>query len=140
MRFRKSFGLLGWIGLFCACNGFLSWLTERHPGPLLIFNIVLPILLVAYQAFGRHFIYWDLDSNGIREWRFGSKKELLPGWDKVLVVRNFIPGVRWDGTVSIYFDDPGSKLGFSYFVTTPQRRKEFIAALREHAPQAKFQV
>jgi hypothetical protein len=97
---------------------------------LLIFNVV----------FGRYFIYWDLDSNGIHERWFGFKKELQAAWDKVLVVRNFLPGVRWDGTVSVYFDDPGSKLGFSYFVITPQHRKKFIAALREYAPQAKFQV
>jgi hypothetical protein len=115
-------------------------LTERHPKPLLIVNVILPALLVAYQAFGRYFIYWDLDSNGIHEWRFGSKKELLPAWDKVLVVRNFVPGVRWDGTVSVYFDDPAKKSGFSYFVTTPQHRREFIEALHRFAPQATFDV
>ena len=140
MRFRRSFGLLGWIWTWCACNEVFSWLTGLHPRPLDIGSFILFVLLVAYQAFGRYFNYWDLDSEGIHESYFGSKKDLLLGWDKVLVVRNFIPGMRWDGTVSIYFDDHASKSGFSYFVTTPQRRKEFIAGLREYTPQAKFQV
>jgi hypothetical protein len=140
MRFRRSFGLLGWLWAFFACDGVYSWLAGGHPRPLSIINVICPILLVAYQAFGRYFIYWDLDSNGIHEWWFGHKKELLTAWDKTLVVRNFLPGVRWDGTVSIYLDDPGTKLGFSYFVTTPQRRKEFIAAIRQYAPQAKLRV
>ena len=132
--------MLGSIWIWIACSEVFSWLSGLHPRPLDIASFILCILLVAYQLFGRYFMYWDLDSNGIHEWWFGYKKELLSSWDKVLVVRNFIPGVRWDGTVSIYFEDPGSKLGFSYFVTTPQRRKEFIAAVKEHAPQAKFQV
>jgi hypothetical protein len=140
MRFRKSFGLLGWIWVWIACNEVFSWLTGLHPRPLHIASFILTALLVAYQALGRYFIYWDLNSSGIHEWYFGRKKELIPAWGKVLVVRNFLPGMRWDGTVSIYFDNPASKTGFSYFVTTPHQRKDFIAALRRFAPQAKFRI
>lgn len=132
--------MLGWIWTFCACNGVYSWLTERHARSLDIVQFILCALLVAYQLFGRYFMYWDLDSEGIHERYLGSKKELLPAWDKVLVVRSFFPGFPWDGTESIYFDDPASKSGFSYFVTTPQHRKEFITALRQFAPQATFKL
>jgi hypothetical protein len=140
MRFQRSFGLLGWFWAWCACSGIFSLLTERHPSLLSIVNVIVPALLVAYQAFSRYFIYWDLDCNGIHESWFGRKKERLPAWDKVLVVRNFVPGMRWDGTVSIYFDDPASRLGFSYFVTTPQHRRVFIETMHRFAPQATFTV
>jgi hypothetical protein len=94
--------------------------------------------LAAIQFSSRYFVYWDLDSNGLHQRRFWSKKEI--GWGTVLHVRNCIPGIRWDGTVSVYYDRPASKSGFGYVVTGPEHRMQFIEAVRKFAPQATFDL
>lgn len=97
-------------------------------------------VMVLVQALSRYLIYWDIDSDGLHQRQWRSKKELTIAWDKVLCVRSAIPGVTWDGTVAVYYDYPDSKLGFRYLVTTPENRKKFVAALREQAPNATFKI
>jgi hypothetical protein len=92
------------------------------------------------QFFIQRNVYWDIDSEGLHRRNLRSKKEFSITWDKVLVVRNMIPGLRIDGTVAVYYDNPGSKLGFKYIVAKPKDRKQFIVALRSFAPQAKFTI
>lgn len=103
-------------------------------------NSVFWAILVLFQALSRYLIYWDVDSDGLHQRQWRNKKEFTIAWDKVLCVRNFIPGMKWDGTVAVYYDYPDSKLGFRYLVTTPEHRKKFIAALREYASNATFKI
>ena len=117
-----------------------SWFIEKHPGHFTVINPIIFSLLVLFQALGRYLVYWDLDSDGLHRRQLGSKNEFTIAWGKVLVVRNIIPGISWDGTVAVYYDDPASKLGFAYLVAMPEKRKQFIAALRDYAPQATFKV
>jgi hypothetical protein len=140
MRFRKSFGLLGWLLLFFLCLQAFEWFDKRHLSHWDEKYCVFLAFATLFQAFSRYLVWWDIDSTGLHQRQWRSKKELTIAWDKVLCVRNAIPGVTWDGTVAVYFDDPGTKLGFRYLVTTPEQRKKFIAALREYAPNATFKI
>jgi hypothetical protein len=126
--------------MFILCSQIFSWIVGRHLSQGAIFLCVLSAIMVLFQAFSRYLFYWDIDSEGLHQRHFGSKKDFSIAWDKVLCVRSAIPGVTWDGTVAVYYDHPESKLGFKYLVTTPEHRKRFIAALREYAPKATYKI
>ena len=140
MRFRKSFGYIGGFWLFYLCTQAFFWFVDRHPSYWTIICCIPVAIMVLFQALSRYLIYWDIDSDGLHQRKWRSKKEFTIAWDKVLCVRNMIPGMTWDGTVAVYYDCPESKLGFKYLVTTPEKRKKFIAALREYAPNATFKI
>jgi hypothetical protein len=49
--------------------------------------------MVLHQALSRYLVWWDIDSDGLHQRHWRSKKEFAIAWDKILVVRNAIPGV-----------------------------------------------
>ena len=130
----------GWSSLGFACVYAALWLIDRRPGRMVAVVAVVFLISALLQAISRRWFYWDIDSTGLHQRHLWSKKEIGVAWDKVIIVRNFIPGLRWDGTVSVYYERPMSRNGFSYIVATPERRKEFIATIRRFAPQAKFEI
>jgi hypothetical protein len=146
MRFREKFGPLGWFVVSLACFYACDWFFLRGPSTstatsaLRGFDAAVWTCLALLIFLKRRSAYWDLDSDGLHQRRFGSKKELTVAWEKVTVVRNVIPGISWDGTVAVYYELPGSKLGFGRIVAVPERRKVFIESLQRFAPQAKFNV
>jgi hypothetical protein len=147
MRFRQKSGPLVWgyllLMCFYACDFIFSifWHSPSTSSTSLVFHGVIAAGWACAALFlflSRRSAYWDLDSDGLHQRQFGSKTELTIPWEKVLAVRNLIPGFSWDGTVSVYYEFPASKLGFKHIVAVPQRRKELIEALRGYAPQATF--
>jgi hypothetical protein len=146
MRFRKRFGLLGWVNVFGACFYAFDWFVGRSSSTSAIILALRGFAIAAFSCaallmiLDSRSVYWELDSNGLHQCRFGSAKELTVAWDEVIVVRDVIPGLRLDGTVAVYYKFPGSKLGFKRIVVLPERRNELIAALRRFAPQATFTV
>jgi hypothetical protein len=146
MRFRAKFGLYGWVSALFSCFYVYDFFFWRGPSTSTIIS-VLRGFAAATLAFGalllfisRRNSYWDLDCDGLHQRQFGRNMEFTIPWDKVVAVRNLIPGFGWDGTVSVYYDFPASKLGFKHITTVPERRNELIAALRRFAPQATFTV
>jgi hypothetical protein len=135
-----SFGFRGCFMLFVLCTQALYWFVERHPSHWWIMTCIFCAFLVLFQALSRYLVWWDIDSDGIHQRYWRSKKEFTIAWDKILCVRSAIPGFTWDGTVAVYYDFPDSKLGFKHLVTTPENRKRFISALRQYAPQATFKI
>jgi hypothetical protein len=140
MRFRKSFGAAGWNALGLAGLFMAIRFLDRQPNWLVTVAPFVFLSLALIKLISRNYIYWELDSSGLHVRKIWGKKEFVVAWDKVIAVRNFIPGVSWDGKVSVYYEPPIPTNGFRYVVTTPERRNEFIAALREFAPHAKFEV
>lgn len=140
MRFRKRFGFLGWFFMIYLFIQAFSWLDVRHLSHLDVMYCIILAFIIVFQAFSRYLVWWEIDSNGLHQRQWRSKKDFTIAWDKILVVRNAIPGVNWDGSVAVYYDCPESKLGFKYLVTTPEKRKKFIAALRIYAPNATFKI
>jgi hypothetical protein len=146
MRFRAKFGLVGWIFVSFACFYVHDWFFWRGQSTSAIISAFRVFAATAWASLAlleflkSRFAYWDIDSDGLHQRRFGNKKEFTIPWDKVIAVRNRIPGMSWDGTVSVYYELPASKLGFNHIVAVPEHRKELIAALRKFAPQATFEV
>jgi hypothetical protein len=124
-----------------ACRSFHGNTVPRSPTELARYGCPFVFLSLALiKLISRNYIYWELDSGGLHARKIWGKREFVVAWDKVVAVRNFIPGISWDGRVSVYYEPPIPTNGFRYVVTTPERRNEFIAALREFAPHAKFEV
>ncbi len=93
MRFRKSFGWTGWLFLLFLCSQAFFELNERHPSHWRVTFYIFLVLMVLHQALSRYLVWWDIDSDGLHQRHWRSKKEFAIAWDKILVVRNAIPGV-----------------------------------------------
>ncbi|MGA9673003.1 MAG: hypothetical protein WBQ94_27635 [Terracidiphilus sp.] len=149
MRFREKSGPLGWVYVLLMCLygcDFICSIFWHQPSTSSIILAFRGLAAAGWAGvvlrlfLNRRYGYWDLDSDGLHKRRLESKKDVTIQWDKVIAVRNLFPSMIWDETLSVYYESPASKLGFSHITAVPENRNDLIAALRKFAPQAKFNV
>jgi hypothetical protein len=136
MRFRTNFGAIGCFYVFMAGFYLLMWTNFRHLRTFDLLTLWAWILLAALQMLSRAFVYWDLDASGLKEHRFWRTKLVL--WQNVSRVSSPNPRRPSSEFLRIEYRIPASNSKPSRINAGPTTRKEFVAALREFAPQAEF--
>ena len=80
--------------------------------------------------------YWDFESDGLRERRLWRTKTIP--WAEVTYVGPWeSASSKW---VAIEYERKAPLSDRGRVIVTPARRKAFIAALRQFAPQAEFEI
>jgi hypothetical protein len=137
MRFRAKFGALGWCWVSIACFVLVLWFSGLHSRKI-DFLAVIFVILASLRVLNQILIYWDLNSDSLREHRLWNKKEVA--WVEVTHVGSWHPKQPSSDYLAIdYFSSaPLSHQG--RIVACPEDRAGFLAALRKFAPQAVFDV
>ena len=138
IRFRGKFGALGWMWV-CVALAYLSeWVfrgrLESSTAGLAAVVFSLNVLL---HISNHLFVWWDIDSAGLREHRFWNTRDVA--WDEVRHVQglNAVPSSNF---VEVYVYRPAPMSESFRILANPSDRQGFIAALRRLAPQAEFEV
>jgi hypothetical protein len=139
MRFRTKFGLLEWVWVAVACMIVLILLLDSgHKSPYRGLIAAYWVLWAFVQAVSRFFVYWVLDSSGLRERRFWNTREIP--WNEVTRVGSLNPKQPASGLLEVDFARPAPMSDRGHILAHPQDREHFIRALRRFAPQADFEV
>lgn len=138
MRFRYKFGALDgawvWLALFMT----VLWSSAHgHRSTNLSILAASWIFLAALRVSNHLFVYWDLDSTGIRERRFWGIKQIP--WSEVTLVQG-LNGSPSSNFLEVWSSRPSPISASDRVLAYPGNREEFIAALRRFAPQANFEV
>ena len=129
MRFRSKFGISGWFSVLVAAVCFYDAAPYQH------MRIVDEVLMATWaliclqQILSTVFVYWDLGAAGINEHRFWRRKSVE--WHQVTTVKPDIMGF-----LKIEYMVPGTASKRSQLYAGPVYRKQFLAKVREFAPQA----
>jgi hypothetical protein len=121
------------LGVLYSCILVGSWFFHWHMSwPIGEKLAGTAMILVALQvALSRYFIYWEIDSAGLRERRYWIVKEVA--WVEVTHVGSFPRNSPTSDTLEVDYIR-------GRIVAKPEDRREFISALRRFAPQANFEV
>ncbi|MGA3082700.1 MAG: hypothetical protein ABSD44_15220 [Terracidiphilus sp.] len=84
------------------------------------------------------FVYWELDASCIRIHRFWSVREIA--WGNVTQIVNLHPDYAPSNYLEIHYIRSALKSNQGSIIANPKDRPQFLAALRQFAPQAKFDV
>jgi hypothetical protein len=140
MRFRAKFGLHGWLSVAMLCFLIvlkISELKSRHHNaalsPLLLMWIVFGFGRVLIQIF----VYWDVDSTGLRERRLWSKRAIP--WQEVIRVSGWMDRPS-SYALAIDYARPAPLSDSGTVVAAPEDRQQFLSDLHRFAPQATFDV
>jgi hypothetical protein len=99
---------------------------------------VIFVILASQRVFSQVFIYWDLDSDFLRERRLWNKREVA--WKEVTHVGSWHPKQPSSDYLAVYYARPEPMSDRGSIIANPEDRAQFVAALRRYAPQAKFDV
>lgn len=139
MRFRAKFEMLDYANLALLLFMLILLVSgPRHARPFLRELVAVWGLVVLLRLFTRIFIYWDVTADGLRERRLWSV-QTIP-WQQIESVGAWPDGKPMRGSVAVNFELPAPLSASGHVVANPARIDEFLAELREHAPQARFSV
>lgn len=137
MRFRTKFGLLDCAYLALALLVLVLWLSPGyHRGSLTPGMVALCVVLALQRMASRALIYWEIASDGLHERRLWIQRTIP--WTEIHSVAPWPEQKPSSGEVAIGFvrDAPLPKPG--QVIANPGDMDSFVKALREHAPQARF--
>ncbi|MGC2617694.1 MAG: hypothetical protein WA414_01570 [Acidobacteriaceae bacterium] len=117
---------------------FLLVSGPRHASPFLRESVVVWGLAGLFRIFTRAFIYWDITPDGLCE-RHLSSVQTIP-WSEIISVAPWPDSRRNQDTLAIDYARPAPLSATGQVLVNPSHLDEFLAALREHAPQARFTV
>jgi hypothetical protein len=139
MRFRAKFDRLDVLYLALPLFALGLLLSgPHHASPFLRIFAVLWGLLGLFRVLDRFCTYWDVASDGLRERRLWSVR-FIP-WAQINSVAPWPDGKPMHGAVVIDFARPAPLSSTGRVIANPDRLDEFLAELREHAPQARLAV
>jgi hypothetical protein len=139
MRFGKKFGLWdGWYSIGFVCYFVFVLLVERHPSLTDRILASLWVLIATVHVLDQFFFYWELEPVCLRQRRFWTKKEVA--WESVTVVRDYTLWGLPSDWLEVDFSCPAKKSGRGRILARPRDRAQFIATVRDLAPQAVFVV
>ena len=135
MRFCPKFGVLDWCTVGLALIVSVLWLRGLH-SLTMGFEVLAFPLLALQRIFNHLFIYWDVNSDSLRERRFWHTKQIL--WQEVVRVGAWTQSPNY---VTVDYCGHGALPNHrETIVANPEDRTQFIAALRRFAPQADFEA
>jgi hypothetical protein len=140
MRFRAKFGLQGWLSVAMLCFLIVLKISELKSGH---HNAALSPLVLMWIVFGlgrvlsQIFIYWDVDSTGVRERRLWSERTIP--WQEVTRVSGWMDRPSSDALV-LHYARPAPLSDSGTVVAAPDDRQQFLSDLHRFAPQATFDV
>jgi hypothetical protein len=129
MRFRAKIGPEIWVLIAMLCFFTVLWVI-KPASDFFRYSILFSGLFALQQILKRIFTYWEVDSDCFRERRFLKVREIP--WHTVTRVGRF----QFAGYLSIFFVNQDENSGF--ITVNPADREQLLAALRQYAPQAKF--
>jgi len=137
VRFQAKFGLgdlwvfsLGCLYL-CVWAGSRLLRSSRSWSTVDELTCGLLILAALQLALGRFFLYWEMDSAGLRERRYWNTTDVA--WVEVKHVGSFPSNSPASDTLVVDYVR-------GRIVAKPEDRLGFISTLRRYAPQATFDV
>jgi len=139
MKFRTKFGLLdGWFWIVSACVWDILWCFDRQSGNFSRIMAILATAIAFLAVLGHFFLYWEVDSSGLCQRRFWSKKMIA--WDKVTRVDEYTFAGLPSEWLQVDYVRPTAKSGFNQVRPKPRNRQEFVEALHLFAPHAEFKL
>jgi hypothetical protein len=117
-----------------ACFAMILWFSgilSRNIGSTACIWTIVASLFILHHIF----IYWELDSDSLKERRFWNKKEVA--WKEVTHVGNSAPTSNF---LAVDYARPAPMSDHGQIIANPEDRLQFIAALRRFAPNAEFDV
>ena len=138
MLFRRKFGFVGWFWVSMASlSGFLLT-VNRHFGSLAYIMCVTWTVSGVLQILSWRFVSWELDAGCLRVHKLWIVKEIA--WDKVTHVGSWYPKYISSKYLEVHYVRSGPRSDRASIVTNPKDQVQFLAALRQHAPQAEVDV
>jgi len=140
IRFRAKFGWQGWFFVTLGILYTVQAVVDHHRGrdPLSGCVVAIWIFNALVRVLTKLFRYWEVDASSLRVRNFWSTKEFP--WDEVIWVGNYIPSQPSSGFLQIDYARPAPLSERGHILANPEDRPAFLAALRQFAPQATFQV
>lgn len=139
MRFRAKFGLLDAAYIVLPLFMLVLLLSgPRHASPFLRDLMIISVLFGLGRVSSQTFVYWDVTLAGLHERRFWSSR-MVP-WQQIESIIPWPDGKPMQGSVAIDFGSSAPLSSTGRVIANPDRLNEFLAELREHAPQARFAV
>ena len=135
MRFRAKFGLASWAWLVVAL--FAALLIPSHPHRLsgaVPLNVGIYVVIALWQVLAYFFIWWDVTPTGLHERRLWSSRTVA--WSEITRVGSWPNEAKPSNSVAIHFFRPGPLSAAGQVIASPADRREFLAAIRGHAPGA----
>jgi hypothetical protein len=154
MKFRAKTQAAPYLWLFAAGEYAAFWVYDHlrqpaHPGSLSTAYGVEAVFLAVVCLFGlfsQHFLYWEMDTAGLRQRWFKSGiwfgKSIEIPWERV--TRIGLADYRRPATSAFEIDftrfGPFNLDPKSHLLALPADRVKFIETLRKFAPLARFDV
>lgn len=139
MRFRAKFGLLGWVYVAFASFVIVLILSPRqHHGDQRFFAVLPTLVLAVLRILSQIFIYWEINSDGLRVRRFWDEKTIP--WQEVTRVGAWNPKHASSDVLAIDYFRSAPMSDQGSVIANPEDRQQFLANLRRYAPQAVFDV
>jgi hypothetical protein len=142
MRYRAKFGLLGWIYVALPC-----WLIVRkvsslnsghRNGALGLLFVVLCVVFGFQRVLNHIFIYWEVDSSGLRERCLWNERSIP--WQEVTRISGWMPEHPWSDSLALHYARSAPLSDSGTVVAAPEDRQQFLTHLHRYAPKATFDV
>ena len=134
MRFRKKFGALGYAWAGSACLFAALWLSPNRKPELVPFVIYFGLMALV-QIVSYFFIYWEIESDHLRERRLLTTREV--SWAEL---KSVSPWGKSTEYLALDYSRPAPMSDRGSIIANPEDRSAFIDAIRRYAPQASVEV
>ena len=142
MRFWNKFRLRRLTFFPLPCLYALFWFFSRHSSfahnDWYGLHVVLWTLVAVIWFVRQNFIYWELDLGCLRQRWLWKKTDVVLQDVKSVGYMNYKRPSSWG--LEIDYIHPGPMIVRDTMLVDPVDREQFIAALRQFAPQATFDV
>jgi hypothetical protein len=136
MRFRAKFGALDWCWIGTACLFAALWFSGHLSGIAGLFALYF-VSMTAFRALSQVFIYWEIDSERLRERRLWHTKEIP--WPEIVHVASWHPRQVSHDYLEIDYARPAPMSDRGSVFANPEDRTGFLAALHRFATEADFE-
>jgi hypothetical protein len=135
MRFRQEIRLLDKAKLVLGLLCLLRFAFIPHFSATSQWWIIVLPLSALQTILDKSFIYWECNPDGLRERRFWRIKDVP--WEEVRQVGRWRPKAE---TLAVIYAHPAPFSSSGCIVADPADPAGFLAALRQFAPQAVFDI
>jgi hypothetical protein len=115
----------------------ISELKSGHHNAALSPVALIWIFFGLWRTLSQIFIYWDVDSSGLRERRLWNERTIP--WQEVTRVSGWMDRPSSDA-LAVHYARSAPLSDSGTVVATPEDRQQFLADLHRYAPQAAFDV
>ncbi len=124
-----------WFGL---CLAWFHKQPQEAIGWAYLFIGIVQLLLAALIIGGYFFFWWEIGENGLVQRMFWSERTIP--WNEVTRVRNLGEAKRTRGCLVLAYGRTGPMSDRGELRIQPVEFDVLVRALRDHAPQAEFDL